>query len=210
MYRLDLATQSWWWSDGLYALHGFLPGEVVPTTELVLAHQHPADRDETARFLTSAQPTAEPFGAMRRLVDARGQERSVVVVGRIDPVDQGPDVGPLLHGYATDVSASVSARASAVATKQIRQSSRSRGSIERAKGVLAAAYRITPDAAFEVMRTSSNHSNTPLREIARAVIEVATAPTPGRRDRLDALLDHDPGHADDTSRPPSVDSVAST
>ena len=43
-FRVDLATDVWWWSPETYRLHGFEPGEVVPTTSLVLAHKHPADR----------------------------------------------------------------------------------------------------------------------------------------------------------------------
>ncbi|WP_313663021.1 hypothetical protein [Cellulosimicrobium cellulans] len=44
-YRLELATGTWWWSSETYRVHGFEPGEVVPTTELVLAHKHPDDRE---------------------------------------------------------------------------------------------------------------------------------------------------------------------
>lgn len=187
-YRLDLATQRWWWSDGIYALHGFTPGEVVPTTQLVLAHHHPTDRARLARFLERARPSEEPFGALHRLVDAAGRERSVVVVGRVEPVAGDPQDGATLHGYATDVSEPVQQRASAVATRQIEASSRSRGTIERAKGALAAVYRTDPEAAFELLRGASNHRNIPLREIAEAVVDLMTEPDADRRVRLDALL----------------------
>src|SRR5690606_16902586 len=50
-YRLDLTTGVWWWSPETYRLHGFEPGEVVPTTALVLAHKHPEDRDRVGRML---------------------------------------------------------------------------------------------------------------------------------------------------------------
>jgi len=37
-FSLEVATGAWWWSDETYRIHGFEPGEVVPTTRLVLAH----------------------------------------------------------------------------------------------------------------------------------------------------------------------------
>ncbi|MCK0115703.1 AmiR/NasT family two-component response regulator [Isoptericola sp. CG 20/1183] len=185
-YRLDLATRTWWWSDDIYALHGFAPGEVVPTTDLVLAHHHPDDRPRTARFLAAARRTDKPFGAMYRLIGADGTERSVVVGGMVEPVSDGGEL--VLHGYATDVSTTVEERAGAVANQQIRASARSRGVIEQAKGALAAVYRISPESAFEVMRVASNDQNTPLREIAEAALDAATSSTSGRRARLDDLL----------------------
>jgi hypothetical protein len=200
-YRLDLATQAWWWSDGIYALHGFVPGEVVPTTELVLAHHHPADRARLARFLARPRPSQEPFGALHRVVDATGRERSVVVVGRVDLSGAGPQAEVTLHGYATDVSEPVQQRASAVATDQIEASSRSRGTIERAKGSLAAIYRIAPEAAFELLRTASNRSNVPLRELAASVVDLASEPSAGRRRRLDTLLGRTPGILGPPHRP---------
>ena len=36
-------TDTWTWSDGIFRIHGFEPGEVVPTTALVMAHIHPDD-----------------------------------------------------------------------------------------------------------------------------------------------------------------------
>ena len=36
-------TDEWRWSDAMFRIHGFEPGEVVPTTELVMRHIHPED-----------------------------------------------------------------------------------------------------------------------------------------------------------------------
>jgi len=43
-FSYDVPTDTWWWSTSLYTVYGFAPGEVVPTTALMLAHQHPDDR----------------------------------------------------------------------------------------------------------------------------------------------------------------------
>ncbi len=40
-YRPD--SDEWWWSDTMFVIHGFEPGAVVPTTELVMRHIHPED-----------------------------------------------------------------------------------------------------------------------------------------------------------------------
>lgn len=46
-FRVTLASGAWWWSPGMYTLHGYRPNQarrVVPSTRLILAHLHPADR----------------------------------------------------------------------------------------------------------------------------------------------------------------------
>ena len=48
-------TGTWTWSEQVYAIYGFAPGDVVPTTELILAHQHPEDRAEVEQVLTDAR-----------------------------------------------------------------------------------------------------------------------------------------------------------
>jgi hypothetical protein len=34
----------WEWSDEVAIMHGYRPGTVTPTTELVLSHKHPDDK----------------------------------------------------------------------------------------------------------------------------------------------------------------------
>jgi PAS domain S-box-containing protein len=45
-WMVDLRTMKVTWSDQLFRLHGFRPGEVEPTMELGLSHIHPDDREE--------------------------------------------------------------------------------------------------------------------------------------------------------------------
>jgi hypothetical protein len=52
-YRYAAAEGSWQWSDGVYAIHGFRRGEVVPSTALLLAHAHSAERRRAAQLLKS-------------------------------------------------------------------------------------------------------------------------------------------------------------
>jgi len=197
-YRLELATQRWWWSDGVYAIHGFAPHEVVPTTELLLAHKHPDDRDRSVAVLDEATRTGAPFSCVHRIVDARGVERVVTVVGEgtRDGAGPVPAEGPAaLVGYFVDVTGAVADRAQAAATASIAAAARSRSAIDQAIGVVAFAEQVDADAAFAVLRAASNDANVPLRVLARAI--VGALPTLGGDPRrvthfLDGLLA--PGH----------------
>ncbi|MEV0891653.1 PAS domain-containing protein [Promicromonospora sp. NPDC050262] len=71
------AKQVWWWSDETYRIHGFEPGDVVPTTALVLAHKHPQDRARVSQVLQAAALTGEPFSSVHRIMDAHGNERII-------------------------------------------------------------------------------------------------------------------------------------
>ncbi|GBE66469.1 hypothetical protein MFM001_29310 [Mycobacterium sp. MFM001] len=46
-----LDGQRWEWSDAVARMHGYEPGTVVPTTELLLQHKHPEDRQRVAAVL---------------------------------------------------------------------------------------------------------------------------------------------------------------
>ena len=190
-YRYELATQRWWWSEETFQIHGFEPGEVVPTTTLVLAHKHPDDRARASHVLEDAALTGEPFSSMHRIMDARGRERTLTVVGqgRCDP--RTGQVHELV-GYFVDVTTAVKARASESANASIRAAATTRAPIEQAKGIIAFALGIGAEEAFEYLRSTSNHTNIAVRDVARRIVELTrtessaadvaaalTPPTPG-------------------------------
>ena len=43
-FRFWFVGEHWEWSDELARMHGYEPGTVEPTTELLLSHKHPDDR----------------------------------------------------------------------------------------------------------------------------------------------------------------------
>ena len=57
-FRYTVPSDSWWWSEEVYAIHGFQPGAVVPSTELMLAHAHPSDSEALSRALRTAATEA--------------------------------------------------------------------------------------------------------------------------------------------------------
>ncbi|MFC8922230.1 PAS and ANTAR domain-containing protein [Cellulosimicrobium sp. NPDC057127] len=186
-YRFDLATGRWWWSHETFVMHGFEPGEVVPTTELVLAHEHPDDRGLAARVLERARATVEPFSSMHRIMDARGRERSLVVVGQ---GRRGPRDGGVVElvGYFVDVTDEVARHAQLRARGDICAAGESRGPIEQAKGIVALVRAVHPDEAFDVLRRVSNDRNVRLRDLAVEVVEAACAGGPDPAGRVAALL----------------------
>ncbi|WP_336726881.1 PAS and ANTAR domain-containing protein [Cellulosimicrobium cellulans] len=196
-YRLDLATGTWWWSSETYRVHGFEPGEVVPTTELVLAHKHPDDRDRVRQILDDrdrvrqildeARATGETFSSVHRIMDARGKERYLVIVGqgRRDPVT-GMVVE--LLGYFVDITSTVAAGGEERAHRDIAAAAAGRGPIEQAKGILVATHGVDPDAAFGLLKRATNDKNVRLRDLACVVVDEATRSGADCAERVDALL----------------------
>ncbi len=79
-FRFWFEDQRWEWSDEVYRMYGYEPGSVVPTTELVLSHKHPDDRDDVEDLLDQARYSGGSFSSRHRLCDTAGQEHSVMVV----------------------------------------------------------------------------------------------------------------------------------
>ncbi len=186
-YRLDLSTGVWWWSPETYRLHGFEPGDVVPTTALVLAHKHQDDRERVRQVLDEARLTGEPFSSVHRIMDAHGGERFLVVVGQGRRDRETGEVCELV-GYFVDVTRTVTDAAQERARHDIAAAAETRGAIEQAKGIVTLAYGVDPDEAFARLRRASNDRNVPLRELARLVVhEGAQGGTDGV-ERVAALL----------------------
>jgi len=171
-YRYNLATQAWWWSDETFQIHGFQPGDVVPTTTLVLAHKHPEDRARVSRMFQGAAVTGEPFSSVHRIMDARGRERTLTVVGQGRRDVDTRKVYELV-GYFVDVTAAVETRAGKAASASIRASAVTRAPIEQAKGIVAFALGIDVEEAFERLRATSNHTNVAVREVAGRIVRLA-------------------------------------
>jgi PAS domain S-box-containing protein len=174
-YRLDLATGQWAWSDEVYVMHGFEPGQIVPTTPLMLSHKHPDDRARVDGVLRRAAETGQPFSSVHRILDAQGRTRTLAVTGqgRRDPASGEVTE---LFGYFIDVTESHREAAAREATASIRASAQRRAVIEQAKGVLMVVYGMNEDEAFERLRQASNLANIAVREIAYTLVHLFSGP----------------------------------
>jgi hypothetical protein len=50
-FRFYFDDQRWEWSEQVQRMHGYEPGTVTPTTELVLEHKHPNDRRQVKKTI---------------------------------------------------------------------------------------------------------------------------------------------------------------
>jgi PAS fold len=71
-FRFYFEDERWEWCEQVQRLHGYEPGTVTPTTELVLSHKHPDDRNQIAATLDDIRRTHGPFSTRHRIIDVQG------------------------------------------------------------------------------------------------------------------------------------------
>jgi PAS domain S-box-containing protein len=162
-YRYD--DDSWTWSDTVARMHGYEPGEVTPTTDLVLNHKHPDDLAEVRALL--AQSSA-PFSSRHRIITKSGEERKVVVVG--DAIRDQDGRVTATRGFYVDITDGFSTDLQQSITEEMETIIERRQVIEMAKGMLMAIYRIDAGAAFDILRWRSQELNIKLFTIAERLI----------------------------------------
>lgn len=168
-FRYNVPARTWWWSDDLYRIHGFEPGEVVPTTDLLVAHKHPEDAAVATAIILNAFTSGEPFALWHRIIDARMRTRTVVSVG--DGVRDGSGRLVEVRGYMVDVTGSKRGQTARDIDEAVRRSAESRGAIEQAKGMLMAALGLDADQAFVLLKRNSQNANVKLRELAQTLLD---------------------------------------
>lgn len=187
-FLYDVASDTWKWDDDVYAIHGYAPGEVEPTTELFLRHKHEQDRARVEQIFTDATRTGEPFTVYYR-IHAGDLMRRVVVVG--EGIHQEGGVVSLA-GYYLDLTPEFEAESALAADEAVAASAATREAIEQAKGVLMLGYGLDADAAFAMLKWWSRNRNVKVRDLAERLLEVAReghVSHPGLRQLLDALID---------------------
>lgn len=184
-------SDTWWWSDEAFRVYGFEPGEVVPTTDLALRHQHPDDVDAVAELARAALSRRETFCLWHRIVDARRRTRQLVTVG--EGVWDAEGTCTQVQGFFLDVTRGLRAAYSRDIDEAVRASARTRAAIEQAKGVLMLTHCIGDEEAFEVLRSCSQATNVKVRELAAAlmaaVAETGQLPRSVRRHTAAVLAD---------------------
>jgi PAS domain S-box-containing protein len=180
-FRFLLDGQRWEWSDAVARMHGYDSSKAVqPTTELLLRHKHPDDRQKIADALDRVL-RGEPFSSRHRIIDTAGRTHTVVVVGDSLLDDAGTVIGTT--GFYVDVTEAVQSDITAV----LSEAATARARIEQAKGVLMAAYGISAERAFDILVWRSQETNTKLRDLATRFLAAIDQKAPP--DRL-AYIDH--------------------
>jgi hypothetical protein len=162
------ADQRWEWSDEVYRMHGYEPGAVVPTTELVLSHKHPGDRNAVQDLLDRALHAGASFSSRHRFYDTRGDEHSVVVVADQIHDESGAVIGTT--GYYIDVTDALAETRRDAIGETLPHVVEARAEIEQAKGALMLVYGITDEQAFALLRWRSQEKNAKLRTLAAQLV----------------------------------------
>ncbi|MFD4404385.1 PAS and ANTAR domain-containing protein [Nocardia sp. NPDC058499] len=184
-FRYYFATRTWEWSAEAARIHGH-PPEVRPTTELLLSHKHPDDRDRLEAMILSVEDGG-PFSSRHRIIDTAGDVKEVLVVSEPMLDESGEAIGT--EGFYIDLSAAADEFRREALDDTLPQVLDARMVIEQAKGALMLAYGINADQAFHVLRWRSQETNIKLRRVAERMV----AALPGIADeevRLRTRLDH--------------------
>ncbi|WP_082951017.1 PAS and ANTAR domain-containing protein [Mycobacterium mantenii] len=188
-FRFWFVGQRWEWSDEVARMHGYEPGEVVPTTELLLSHKHPDDRAHVQELLDYALQSEESFSSRHRFIDTAGTVHDAIVVADRMLDESGVVLGTA--GYYIDLTNTFDETRQAVLDTALPDLFENRAAIEQAKGVLMSIYRVSAEQAFRVLQWRSQETNVKLRALAKQLLtEVASLPAPSAtvQSQFDHLL----------------------
>ena len=166
-FRFYFADERWEWSEQVQLMHGYEPGTVTPTTELVLSHKHPDDYQQVATTLDEMRRSHRTFSTRHRIIDTKGAVHSVVVIGDQLYDDDGELIGT--HGFYVDVTPTDAITAELVSAA-VAEIAESRAAIEQVKGMLMLVYRVDADAAFDLLKWRSQETNVKLRILAEQLL----------------------------------------
>jgi hypothetical protein len=188
-FSFYFADQRWEWSTQVEQMHGYRPGSVTPTTELVLAHKHPGDAAHVAATLAEISKSNGTLSTRHRIIDVGGRVHDVVVISERLQDHGGAVIGT--HGFYVDVTPSGEARDEEVSAA-VAQIAEHRAAIEQTKGMLMLIYRIPADTAFELLEWRSQATNVKLRALAQQLsadfLTLQYGESPPSRTTYDRLL----------------------
>ncbi len=167
-FRFFLDGHRWEWSDAVARMHGYKPGQVQPTTELLLQHKHPEDRERVAAVLKRVMK-GKPFSSRHRIIDTAGRTHCVVVAGDRMVDDAGALAGT--SGFYVDVTDSLHTDI----TNVLSAVADARARIEQAKGVLMVTYGISAERAFDILVWRSQEENLKVRDVAGRFLDAVAS-----------------------------------
>jgi ANTAR domain-containing protein/PAS domain-containing protein len=159
--------QRWEWSEQVAQIHGYGPAPMTPTTEVVLSHKHPDDVGQVAATIDDVLSTHKAFSTRHRIIDTFGSVHHVVVVGDRLYDNDGEVIGT--YGFYVDVSPLSEQLQQDAVTAKVAEFAENRAGIEQAKGMLMLVYDIDEDAAFNLLKSLSQETNTKLRPLAEQI-----------------------------------------
>lgn len=169
-FLFDPLTGKMQWSDGLFNLHGYQRGEVVPTLELAMSHKHPDDKSRAMEILAQVFRDGGHFWIYHRIIDAQGHVRRVLTAGNGQP---GPSGAVALEGTAIDLTSTLRRETEQAARDAVEGANATRGVINQAQGILMGRLLLGSDAAFKLLVQCSSRTNVKVAVLASHLVRVA-------------------------------------
>lgn len=185
-FTWDIGADLWTWSDEMYVIHGFSPREVVPTTDLLMAHKHPEDRARTEGVVDRFLRTGERYACYHRIIDAQDHVRHVLVIA--GGLTDAEGAITEMSGFMIDLTTTRRNDMQSAIREALDGALEHRGEIDMAKGALMLGYRADPDEAFAVLRAASNQTNLKVSEIAHRLVTELSADSPAAPEHVHELL----------------------
>ena len=168
-FTYDVVRDEWTWSEALYELHGYSPREIPATTEALMHHKHPEDRERAAGVFAAVVRDGGTYSCYHRVVDRNQRVLSVVSVGRTVVDAEGRPTA--IEGYYIDLTDARRDETQVDVQHALARKAEAGPLIEQAKGMIMLAEGCTADEAFARLRTCSEHANRKVTEIARDLID---------------------------------------
>ncbi|TQV74706.1 diguanylate cyclase [Aliikangiella marina] len=103
-WRLDIAESDLFWSDEVFRIHGYEPGEITPELDMAINAYHPDDRELVANSVSRSQAEGKPYRFNARIVRPSGEVRHVIASGQTRK-EGGVDV--VMFGVFQDITEQV-------------------------------------------------------------------------------------------------------
>jgi PAS domain S-box-containing protein len=165
------------WSDGMFQLHGYARGEVVPTVELLFAHKHPEDRPRCEEIVAQVTATGGYFCMYHRIIDSRGRTRRVLTSGEAIMDHAGKVTA--IEGVMIDLTSTLQRETEATARDAVAGATSTRSVIDQACGILMGQLKLGSDDAFQLLVSTSSHRNVKLVVVAAELVQLANTPAAG-------------------------------
>lgn len=175
-FRVDLGPEgpALQWSDGMFRLHGYQRGEVVPSLDLIFAHKHPEDRERCEEIVAQVSRNGGFFCMYHRIVDARGKTRRVLTAGEGFLDGNGAVIA--LEGVTVDLSRTLQRETEQAARDAVAGATATRTVIDQARGILMGQLKLGSDEAFRMLVSTSSHRNVKLVVVAAELVQLANSP----------------------------------
>jgi hypothetical protein len=173
------------WSDGLFNLHGYQRGEVVPTLELLMSHKHPDDRPRTLDILDGVFREGGHFCIYHRIIDAHGHTLRVLTAGKGHLSPSGTVAA--VEGTTVDLTSTLRRETEQAARDAVAGANATRGVINQARGILTGRLLITSEAAFTLLVSCSSRANVKVAVLASHLVRLTDSDQ--RPEAMDEFID---------------------